>query len=320
MDETTVATPVETVEAPAAVIPAKPRDLDSLSPKQYHDWKMTGEIPAEEPEPVKAEVVAEPEVKPESKNPKRLGYGELRKRVQELEGELAARTTAPKAPPAEEPKAKAEKLPPKPTTADKNEDGTPKYKTWEEYNEDLIDWKAEQKLADWRKGEEKAKQEATQAEKNTTLLNTWNERAEKAAEKYADFEEVALDPKKGPGAAIQPGSVVDAWILRSDMGPELLYHFGKNRNELKRIGQMDPLDATRELTKLEIKLSGEPSKTPPTPEPKVTRTPRPASDIGGRGTVAVDEVTKAVADNDTGAYIRAQNAKEIAGNPRFVRK
>lgn len=98
----------------------------------------------------------------------------------------------------------------------------------------------------------------------------------------------------------------------------MLYYFHTHRSEIDRIGAMKQLAAARELTRLEEKLSGELSKAPPAEkqEAKTTKVPPPTREVGGRGTVAVDEVTKAVADDDTRGYIDSMNRREIARKKR----
>jgi hypothetical protein len=331
MPEQAVTTPVVPVVAP----PTEYKELSELTETQDAHWRMTGELPekatkeapkpkADEKEtPAEAKTAEEPgtAAKLESerkKKPTEMGYGELRSRVKELEEKLAASSTAPKeSAPVEEPTPNAEKVRTKPTQDDKAKDGTPKYKSWEEFNEDLIDWHAEKKFLEYRKNEDKAREESRIAAAEKVILDSWNGRVTKASEKYPDFAEVALDKDNGPGSIIGPGSVVDAWILDSEFGADILYHFGKNRSDLERYAKLSPLAAARELTRLEAKLSGEPAKTPPAeeieePEPKTTKTPPPAREVGGRGSAPVDEVRKAVDDDDTGAYMEAMNRRDIA--------
>jgi hypothetical protein len=330
MPDQAVTTPAVQTEAP----PVEYKELSELTETQDAHWRMTGELPEkapkEAPKPkadekeTPAEAKADTEKGTESKTeseqkPRDMSYGQLRAHIKKLESELAASKTAPKTETAqvEEPTPKAEKVRTKPTQEDKKEDGSPKYKSWEEFNEDLIDWHAEKKFLEYRKNEEKTREESRIAAAEKVILDSWNGRVTKASEKYPDFAEVALDKDNGPGSIIGPGSVVDAWILDSEFGADILYHFGKNRKDLERYAQLSPLAAARELTKLEAKLSGEPAKTPPAkeieePEPKTTKTPPPAREVGGRGSAPVDEVRKAVDDDDTGAYIEAMNRRDIA--------
>lgn len=312
------ATPAaETVETKVA----QPIPLEDLSEAQHAKWLKTGDLPVKGAKEVKTfDEKDEPEVEkdateeaeePGAAAPKReksagkLSFAELRARVRELEAQLAK---APKAERAEikeeiaeveEKQAKAEKLRARPRSADKNADGTPKYKDWNEYEDDMDKWYDER--ADIRVNEtlSKREQEQTVASQNRKIEQSWNDRTAKARETHDDFDNVALDPE-GPGKHISRGSVVDQWILESDLGAEILYHFGNDLPDLLRYAKLSPVAAARELTKLEAKLSGEPeAKTPAPPEPKVTKAPKPASIVGGRGTAAVDEVTKALRDDPT---------------------
>lgn len=324
-----MATEPVTVAAEAPEAPAKPRELTSLSDKQYQEWRITGEIPAEgvkeEPEakadekkpPEKAETASEPgaDAKQEQrkeKKPGSMGYGELRAKIAELEAKIAAGDKPKVADETAERKEKAEtKRPAKPTPNDVDEKGQPKFATYEDYVDALTDWKTDEKFAAFR--EDASKETAKQAKDaeiqavNKQIEDMWKAKVGEARKKHADFDEFALDPK----LPVKAGSVVDAWCLDSDIGADILYHFGKNPAELDRINALSPFAAARELTRLEEKLAA-----PPAPEHKATKAPPPAREVGGRGTAAVDEVTKAVADDDVRAYINAQNRREIASKTR----
>lgn len=320
-------TAVETPE------PAKPRELTSLSEAQYAEWRKTGEIPAEEsatltekPKPAAAEkrTAAEPKNGVEPPPVTKLGYGDLRKKVREQEAELSrlrARTTETEPPePAARPtsttepeKEAAAKVRPKPQPTDKDKDGKPKYATYEDYVEDLTDWKTEERFKFHTEEQTKrAQQEAVEREQRK-ISETWRTQVESARKNHADFDTVALD-KDLP---IPHGSAVEQWVLDSDIGTELLYYMGSHRDELEAVNAMHPVKAARYLTALEAELSGEDEPpAPPKPETRTTKAPPPTREVGGRGTAAVDELTKAVADDDTRAYINAANRRDIAKKKR----
>jgi hypothetical protein len=151
-----------------------------------------------------------------------------------------------------------------------------------------------------------------QAEKQRVenFQKTWNERSAKAAAKYADFKEVALDP----AMPIVPGGIVDAFIGETEVGPELLYHFGKNPAELEKLQGMNPIHAALELAKLVGKFTEPEAKLPlSTPaKPTITSAPKPAPKVGGRGTAPEDPVAAAVKDDDFEAFEAAANARDLA--------
>ncbi len=307
----------------------EPKPLENLSPTQYSEWRKTGQIPDEEPTPKKEaaakESPAAPAKKAAEKTPAgesihRLGYQELRNRVRELESEnerlkIPREEVRTREPEPEKKEAAAETVRPKPQATDKDKDGKPKYQTYEDFVEDLSDWKAEQRLAAYEKSQaEKAAKDAVQREQQK-VTQTWTEQVESARSKHADFDKVALDPEM----TIPQGSAVEQWVLNSEIGTELLYYLGQHRDELAAVHKMHPVAAARFLTALEAELSGdepEPEKKPPATETKTTKAPPPTREVGGRGTAAVDEINKAVADDDVRAYINSKNRQDIARKKR----
>lgn len=72
-----------------------------------------------------------------------------------------------------------------------------------------------------------------------------------ASDKYDDFDEVVKDPSVPFTAAMK-----DAAILLPHHGPgsaaDVFYKLGKNKDELKRISSLHPLDQAREMLKLSM--------------------------------------------------------------------
>lgn len=347
--------PVDTTITPAAeVVETKvllPKSMDKLTPKEYDTWQKTGEVAvdreasglkAEKPEAKEADAADDAKLADESgtsvtrekKGVGSLTYKELRARVRTLEAELETATKAERREIKEEieelvadaPKPKTEKATPRPKAGDQKEDGTPKFATWEEYEDALLEWNTERVLAKADERQTQRQQEQTIAAQNAKIEQSWNARVDKAREAHEDFDDVALD-KDGPGKHIARGSVVDQWILDSKHGAEILYHFGNNLPDLLRYSKMNPIQASRELYKLEARLANssgssdfddEPEpKAPITKETKVTKAPKPASEVGGRGTAAGDDVERALRDDPTKnedamrRFMAAENAKDI---------
>ena len=272
-----------------------------------------------EPDAAKPAKESATEASPERK--KRPGFNDLRNRVRELEAEnqrlkSSPRETEREVEPEPEPEAKApEKLRARPKADDKV-DGKPKYETWEAYEDDLLAWNTEKVLQTIDERSAKQRQEAQIEATNRTIEQSWKTRVDKAREAHADYDDVALG-EDGPGKLIGPGSIVDEWLMQSEFGAELLYYFGQHPDELKKFEKVDsPAAARRALVKLEDKLSAPPkeSKSEPEPEARVTKTPKPSSEVGGRGTRLPDPVAAAVADGSdeaTRRYIDEQNRRDI---------
>jgi hypothetical protein len=257
------------------------------------------------------------EASPERK--RRPGFGDLRRENSDLKAEierLKAGKREPSPEPEAEPEAKApEKLRARPK-ADEKVDGKPKYETWEAYEDDLLAWNTEKVLRTIDERDAKKTQEAKVEAVNKTIEQSWKTRVDKAREAHADYDEVALG-EDGPGKLIGPGSIVDEWLMQSEHGAELLYYFGQHPDELKKFEKVDsPAAARRALVKLEDTLSAPPKESKPEPEPetRVTKAPKPTSEVGGRGTHLPDPIRAAIADGSdaaTARYIEEQNRRDI---------
>lgn len=285
---------------------------------------------AAEPEkPADKTAAAEPE-KP--KAPRQMSYKELRARVRELEDQAKVL----KMPSREEPKPAAEtpKPPEKLRARPKSEDidpatNKPKYETWQQYEDDLLAWNEEKILKAFEERSTKKTTETQIETVNKQIEANWNERVEKAREAHEDMDD-ALNPE-GIAKLIQPGSLVDEWIMDSEAGAELLYFFHKNPAEFMKFEKIDGptpgarrAKARRMLVAIEEKLSTDKGARSDEPEPKgddepipagkenrISKTPPPSREVGGRGAAPTDRVRAAVANNDVGAYIEEQNAREI---------
>ena len=270
------------------------------------------------------------ETKQSETRPNRLGYKDLRDRVKQLEAEneqLKKTNEEKKVEP--EVKAEPEKLRARPKSDDQV-DGKPKYKDWSEYEDDLLSWNREKIFAELDERNAKLTREQQIEATNKTIEQSWRDRVAKSRETHADFDEIAL-AEDGPGKLIQPDSWVDEWIMDSENGSELLYYFGKNPDELLKFQDVDKnfggtpttrrAAARRALVKLEDKIVAatekpkpEAAKEPEKEEPRVTRTPKPSSEVGGRGNSLPDPVAAAIADGSDAAtrrYIEEQNRRDI---------
>lgn len=125
--------------------------------------------------------------------------------------------------------------------------------------EHLAEKKAAQKLAE--------RERVQQQEK---VQESFLEKAEKASERYADFQTVVSNPN----LAINEGMA--EFIADSELGADVAYHLGKNPMKAAQIAQMSPIKAARELTRIEAELASKPKATP-------SKAPEPISPVGSRG-------------------------------------
>jgi hypothetical protein len=108
-----------------------------------------------------------------------------------------------------------------------------------------------------------------------TSAEQFRKRAEKMTAELPDFEEVVSNSE----APMSPP--MRHVIERSDVGPQLAYHFANNPSEAEDIARMQPLDAARAIGRLEERLSKPAEKKP-------TSAPAPLKPLSGKGTVSKD--------------------------------
>lgn len=202
------------------------------------------------------------------------------RRIQELEGQLAALQPKPQQKTEEDPEPKASN-----------------YKEGE--NEKFLSewgaWNRRQAKREFEADQAKKAQEAEQAR----LIAEANERRQaslKAArEVHADFDEVIkkaardVEMKQIPAPPVH----VEAVLQDSDYAAHILYHFATNPDEAKRVFALRPTQAALELGRLETQFAkGEPAKAQPTTKPtppttpqaqSVSRAPPPMPSLNGSG-------------------------------------
>lgn len=315
--------------AESSPVPHSQKTLDSMTPEQRTEWKSTGKLPVAPPKEESAtseetEVTAEAGKQPEnaSKSALETNTEPLKKKASnaetrkaELEAEIngllakrhALRTEVEQKPaPKEETKKAAES-----STADAykpldeeqffKENPTADYNAYiraEARNAAQFELKAE------RTANEKTAREAEIAKANKALEESWGKKVAESAKKHPDFKDVATRSAQ----AIPVGSPVDAFILDSEIGTELLYHLGANEAELGKIMALpSPLAQLRALVRLEDTLSK------PVPKKTISDAPTPPSEVGGTTTAADDPVEEAIKTGDMAAYKAAMNARDLKG-------
>jgi hypothetical protein len=239
--------------------------------REYVRWRETGELPqkdeappaaaaAEEPPPAKsepqsgAEESQQPEDEDEEHEPEKPGRGSSRQRkidrlTRELEmakAQLAVLQPKP-----------AQTEPPKPAEPP----GKPKlenFKTLEEYQEALTDWKLDQREA---QRAAKSAEEATQT--------AWSSSENTARAAHADYDEVVKSVKapEGPGVLAARQAMLD-----EPLGAEILYHLATHPEELEAIAAMPPVRAVMAIGRLSAKLAVPPVAAT---KPQVTSAPKP---------------------------------------------
>lgn len=122
-------------------------------------------------------------------------------------------------------------------------------------------------------------------------VQLFNEREDEFAERVPDYRDVAYSKD------IEYSRPMLEAVSTSESGPALAYYFGKNPREASRIAHLPPLDAAREIGRLEMKIQSAEKKAPKAPPPVQTVKP------GGVGAGFRPD------SNDPEAYRKWRNGK-----------
>lgn len=171
------------------------------------------------------------------------------------------------------------------------------FKTREEYEAALIDHKVEQKLSE---------RDAQQQQQK--VQSTFKDREETAREKYEDYDKVAR------ANDLPITDIMGEAILESEIGPEVAYYLGMNREEANRIASLkSPLAQVREIGKIEAKLIEHP---PAAPAKKTSSAPAPITPVGARSTVQKFDPTDPRSDKMSDSDWFAAERKRLENKAR----
>jgi hypothetical protein len=243
--------PTEPETPPAeAEEPEEPKEEGADAEPAEEGEKPEAE-PSEEDAEAKKAAEAQTQAQQAQTEEKRKRAGGWQRKIDRLERQnqlLVERLTAQHPAPQPQGKPEAEKTP-----AEKSA----------EYLDSLVDQRVEQRLA---------ARENQQREK--TVVSDFQRRTAEVRARYDDFEDVVSD------ADIPVQSALGQTLLTSEHGPAIMYQLAKNPAELARLSALPPLDAAREVGRLEAKLaSGAPSVKPNGSATK--RPPAPPTSVNG---------------------------------------
>ena len=274
---------------------------------EYSSYRATGELPArfkpaestDAPEktvvvPEVEETETEPDSEPdEVQEPTPAKVPEAQKRILQLLAEVkelkrkdAERDASARPAPAQA-QPQQPSAPAKPAVDDKNSDGSPKWKTYEDYIEGLAEFKADQRIAQDR---------FRQAEEQK--LSATRQKLDEARSRYEDADSVIFPAAEAiQNSQISP--VIKQVIADSDVFTDLLYVIGSDKAELDkflRLAQSKPREALALAFDYERGVKEELAKgngagtteSGKATEKKPTSAPRPPSPVGGSSTRSFD--------------------------------
>lgn len=149
----------------------------------------------------------------------------------------------------------------------------------EQFMNARIEHEAEQRAQ--RKLDERQKREQQER-----VAEGFREKAEKASERYPDFQSVVGDPRLPINAAMAE------YIADSELGADVAYFLGKNPDRAGDIAEMSPVRAARELARIEAELAAKPKATP-------SNAPEPIKPVGTRGKASASSLPSDDDDIDT---------------------
>lgn len=324
------------VEATPTVMDASRGPLVDLTPEQRTEFRTSGELPKPAENAASASADAsekteesdtggesetprqqeKPSTKPKLTAEERIAeiqakaektIRDIRKGAGIKETEVVESSPAKPEPKTEPVQQQPQYTRPKPTPEGNGPDGKP-YETYEDYIEDLSDWKGEQR-------EVNSKREAAMQER----ADRTHAKVEEAKTRYKDFGEVvgpAIETIIGD-AKISP--VVKEMLDDSDVFADLVYTIASDPAELAKFVKMakdDPGKAIRYIALTESliadELAGKTAETEATPVKPITKAPRPPSEAGGRAASPPDALDAAAKANDFRSFKAEATRRALA--------
>lgn len=140
---------------------------------------------------------------------------------------------------------------------------------------------------------QQATEQFAQQQQRQTTIRTYEEREAAAKQAHPDFDSVVRDPN----LPITP--LMADLIRESEVGPEVAYHLGTNREEARRIANLPPHQQAKAFGVLEAKLVPQPAQTTSNkPIP-----PNPPKTVGA----VSSGLTKPLEEMSMAEYIAARN-------------
>ena len=311
---------VETVELPNSGTP------------EYAEWRVTGEVSKPKAVSAPAPKVDEGEATTPPKQQESKRRPDAEARIKELAAEtkrLKAELESARNPKTAEmqPKPVQQTSTQEPTPEDKNADGTPKFKTYEEYTKALARWEIKQELAE----QERERSQRTQSEEVS-------KKVKEAEARYPNFKEIAVPTVNAIVKDQAVPAVVKQMLNDSDIWTDLIFTLGSDQKELGAFVEMaksNPGKAIRYIALTENLIAEELDKgaipTGRTADGKFApiepvdapakrgseSAPEPPLEVGNRGSGTMDEAGRALSSIERGNptavrdWLRAENAKDL---------
>ena len=301
---------------------------EHVSHDEFSHYRQTGELPArfkpaetadsapaDAPEQTVVdsesdELETDPDSEPEEAQEQPKPGSGAEKRIKQLlaeKKELQRKLEAAKPTSTDSSPAPAANTPPptrpRPTPEDKSEDGTPKFKSYEDFVNDLAYWNGEQLLAKYKR--EQVEQDA---------LKSLKVKLDDARTRYEDADDTIFPTAQAIKDARIPQVVKDV-LAESDVFIDLCYVLGSDPDDgLKKLitlAQTNPRAALAKVFEYERGIREEfaqpdEPETKQAPEKRQTAAPKPPSPVGGGSTRSFDVNDETISADD---WMRKRNAQ-----------
>ena len=153
------------------------------------------------------------------------------------------------------------------------------FESEDDYHIALADWRWEARERERLEREQREAAERQQREQSETINQAYWSMHNSGREKYTDYDSViASAPLTNP--------MVGMAVARSELAADVSYYLGQHHEVASRLDQMDPIDAAREIGRIEAQLSKPQrkpvSEAPASPQRDPGATSRPATSSSGR--------------------------------------
>lgn len=303
MSVETAAPESSAIETPAAVAAPAVTEFDvsrgalvDMTPEQRKDYRATGVLPKAESAPAAASGESETpkqqvalKVEPKPKQTAEERIAQLESTIEKIRKGSGLEKPKAETPEPAKPVVQKHTTSQKPTSDDKNEDGSFKYGTVDEFEDAKLEWMWEQKEA-------KKASEAAQDAQTKSL----DAKIEKARTRYENLDEVVTPAANEIIGDKDISPVIKQMLYDSDITPDLIYALASNKeefNDFLKLAKTNPGKAirlvaiTESLTIQELEGKSAPVEKPATPR---TQAPKPPAEAGGRAATPPDSLQAAL--------------------------
>lgn len=181
---------------------------------------------------------------------------------------------------------------------------------YEEANRTYFRELAKYERDQWETARQTKETDARHAEQQVQQSKAYESRAESYAKVHPEYPETAkLFFEILQDASQGKGGYIDQFVLRSEMGPQMIDYFNANAKELDELMRSHPVDGLPRLGEIQAGLKSSLVKAP---RPKEhTTAPPPVHLSDGRSQVVDDPAELARQQGDMATYERLQTEKEL---------